>query len=188
MAAGVRPPLEGNDLLILATHIFPVGDRSGVDVLELLPGQALHRVVLVDDEHQRVPANGLLLQRVTVCLQLLLDGFRGFVGDDELDRIAVIIAIQAQVAPGLGRGVGGHGAPGGLQIQPGGIGHDLRDQRDAGRAAIRNGELVHTQDGFRRDLAGSGRSRSPGVRLRQDGCAGGRCRGIGAAAGGKQQG
>ena len=84
LAAGVRPPLEGNDLLILAAHILPVGDRSGVDVLAAAAGSgSVTGLSSLTMNTSASTANGLLLQRVTVSLQLLLDGFRGLVGDDQ---------------------------------------------------------------------------------------------------------
>ena len=180
LAAGVLPALEGHDVGILAAHVLPVGDLPGVDVPELLPGQALDGVVLVHDEDQRVPANGFLVQWGTIGLQIFLDGLRGLVGDDEPGAV-LGVAVKAQVPPGPGGGVGGHGALGGFQLHAGGVGHDLRNERDAGRGAVGDGKLVLGEDGRCGHFAGGrggcfGRS---GTRCR--------CAGSGLSAGGQQR-
>lgn len=62
LTARVLAALEGNDFLILAAHILPVGDLSGIDIPQLLLAKRLYGVILVDDEHQRVHPDGFLLQ------------------------------------------------------------------------------------------------------------------------------
>ncbi len=161
LAAGIFAPLECHDGQVRAADVFPVGDLPGIDVPELLLGEALDGIFFVDDEHQCIPANGFLVQRAALRGHFLLDGFRGLVGDDELGGIALIAAVKAQVPPGPGRGVGAHAALGRFQIHARGVRHDLRNEGgDAGRAAVGHGKLVGCQDGLTGHFTGSIRAGS----------------------------
>ena len=174
LAAGVLAALKGNDFLILAAHILPVGDLPGVDVPQLLPGKCLHGVVLVDDEHQRVHPDGLLLQLHIGLLQLFLYIVRCFVYHQHPGGGVV----QAKVLPCVGGGAHGDAAAGFFQVHAGGIGQHLRHQRNAGGAAIQRGKLLHGQK--RRCLLHSrGRCRGRGLFYhRGGGAAGGRIRAL----------
>ena len=181
LAAGVLAALEGNDFLILAAHILPVGDLPGVDVPQLLLGKRLHGVILVDDEHQRVHPDGLLLQLHIGFLQLFFYIVRRFVHHQHPGGGVV----QAKVLPCVGGGAYRNAAAGFLQVHPGGIGQHLRHQRDAGSAAVQRGKLIHGQERLRL-LHSRGRCRGRG-RLcgRGSGAAGGCIR---ALAGGQHPG
>ena len=150
LAAGVFAPLEGHDGKILAAHFLPVGDLTGIDILQLLPGQALDRIVLVHDEHQCVPANGFLFQLGVCFFQLFLYVVRRFV-DHQHPGSVLLIRVQAEVFPRIGRGADRNAALGYFQIDAGGIGHHLGHQRDAGSAAIQLGKIFHGKqpDGFK---------------------------------------
>lgn len=172
LTAGVLAALESNDFLILAAYILPVGDLSGIDVPQLLPGKRLHGVVLVDDEHQRVHSNGLLLQLHVGLLQLFLYIVRRFVYHQHPGGGVV----QAKVFPCVGGGAHRDAAAGFFQVHAGGIGQHLRHQRDAGGAAVQRGKLLHGQKRLRllhsrgssrgcRLLCGRG-SRAAGGRIR----------------------
>ena len=135
---------------ILAAHFLPVGDLTGIDILQLLPGQALDRIVLVHDEHQCVPANGFLFQLGVCFFQLFLYVVRRFV-DHQHPGSVLLIRVQAEVFPRIGRGADRNAALGYFQIDAGGIGHHLGHQRDAGSAAIQLGKIFHGKqpDGFK---------------------------------------
>ena len=150
LATGVFAPLEGYDGKVVTAHILPVGDLTGVDVLQLLPGQALDRIVLIHNEHQCVPANGLLFQLGTGLLQFFLHIVRRFVHHQHLGGV-ILIRIQAKIFPCVGRGADRNAALGYFQIDAGGIGHHLGHQRDAGSAAIQLGKLFRREqpDGFK---------------------------------------
>ena len=150
LAAGVFAPLEGHDGKILAAHFLPVGDLTGINILQLLPGQALDRIVLVHDEHQCVPANGFLFQLSVCFFQLFLYVVRRFV-DHQHPGSVLLIRVQAEVFPRIGRGADRNAALGYFQIDAGGIGHHLGHQRDAGSAAIQLGKIFHGKqpDGFK---------------------------------------
>ena len=181
LTAGVLAALKGNDGLILAAHVLPVGDLSGVDVPQLLLAERLHGVVLVHDENQRVHPDGLLLQLHIGFLQLFLYIVRRFVHHQHPGGGVV----QAKVLPCVGGGAHGDAAAGFLQVHAGGIGQHLRHQRDAGSAAVQRGKLLHGQERLRL-LHSRGSSRGRG-RLcgRGSGAAGGRIR---ALAGGQHPG
>ena len=181
LTARVLAALESNDGLILAAYVFPVGDLSGVDVPQLLPGKRLHGVVLVDDEHQRVHPNGLLLQLHVGLLQLFLYIVRRFVYHQHPGGGVV----QAKVFPCVGGGAHRDAAAGFFQVHTGGIGQHLRHQRNAGGAAVQRGKILHSQK--RRCLLHSrGSSRGCGLFYhRGSGAAGGSIR---ALAGGQHPG
>ena len=150
LAAGVLAPLEGHDGKVVTAHLLPVGDLTGVDVLQLLSGQALDRIVLIYDEHQCVPSNGLLFQLGTGLLQFFLHIVRCFVHHQHPGGV-ILIRIQAKAFPRVGGGADRNAALCRLQIDAGGVGHHLRHQRDAGRAAVQLGELFRREqpDGFK---------------------------------------
>ena len=181
LTAGVLAALEGNDFLILAAHILPVGDLPGVDVPQLLLAKRLHRVVLVDDEHQRVHPDGFLLQLHIGLLQLFLYIVRRFVHHQHPGGGVV----QAKVFPCVGGGAYRNAAAGFLQVHAGGIGQHLRHQRNAGGAAVQRGKLRFGQERLRL-LHSRGRRRGCGQLCgRGSGAAGGRIR---ALAGGQHPG
>ena len=59
LGAGGGVALEGRNGQILAAHLLPVGDFTGVDALKLFGGQGIHGVIRVDHEHQRLLGDGL---------------------------------------------------------------------------------------------------------------------------------
>ena len=50
LTARVHPPLEGHDGGVCTADLLPVGDAARIDVPQLLLGQALDGVGLIDDE------------------------------------------------------------------------------------------------------------------------------------------
>ena len=155
LAAGVLAPLEGHDGKIVTAHILPVGDLTGVDVFQLLPGQALDRIVLIHNEHQCVPANGLLFQLGTGLLQFFLHVVRCFVHHQHPGGV-ILIRIQAKIFPCVGRGADRNAALRHLKVKAGGIGHHLCHQRDAGGAAVQLGKIFHGKQGGGRQLTHRG--------------------------------
>ena len=76
LAAGCGVALERDDLPVLAPHLGPVGDLAGVDLLDLLRGEAVHRVVRIDQEHQAVHGKGGHLPVKVQALLFLPDDLR----------------------------------------------------------------------------------------------------------------
>ena len=74
--------------------------------------------------------------------QLFLYVVRRFV-DHQHPGSVLLIRVQAEVFPRIGRGADRNAALGYFQIDAGGIGHHLGHQRDAGSAAIQLGKIFH---------------------------------------------
>ena len=77
LAAAALIALEGDDLPVLPTHLTPVGDLSGVDLLDLLHGEAVHRIVGVDHKDQRLGGDGLLGPLQSLLVPLGIGGLAG---------------------------------------------------------------------------------------------------------------
>ena len=83
---------------------------------------------------------GFLFQLGVGLLQFFLYVVRRFV-DHQHPGSVLLIRVQAEVLPRIGRGADRNAALGYFQIDAGGIGHHLRHQRDAGSAAIQLGKI-----------------------------------------------
>ena len=91
--------LEGDDLLVVAADLAPVGDLAGVDPAHLLGGQVIHRVVFVDHEDQAVGGDGLDVGLEAGLVHLVIDRRVGLTDDEN------VAVTPHQVAEGLGRAV-----------------------------------------------------------------------------------
>ena len=174
LTARVHTPLERHDGGVCAAHVLPAGDAARINIPQLLLGQALDGILFVDDEDQRIPADGFLLELCAGLGQLFLDVLGGLVDDEELCAVVLAVAAgpEAEVLPGIGRGADGDAGLGLEKVHAGDVGLHLGHQGDAGRGAVEAGELVLGQEGDGRVRIGDRRRRRVGGGVRSAGLAG----------------
>ena len=128
--------LEGFDGCVIAAHLRPVGDFTGVNILELPGRQIVYRIVFIDHKHQRLGGN-LLDLIAKMCLFHFVKYLALWLCGNHNIAVALL-----QITEGLGGAVELHQRPGLLPVKPQQDAGNARPQGNKGRRAVHAGEIL----------------------------------------------